>query len=464
MGISRVFDIASRSLGVYQRALDATSHNVANASNPDYTRSKVILATERAEPIAGGEWGSGVKVQDIQRIRMSLLDSQTRLYNSKHSDASKRSDVLSQVETFLSEPSDQGISKLTNAFFSSWDKLSSTPSSIPLRNDVIQAAQNLTTKIQNVYEGLTQTKMDLRTDLNDNLTELNNGLKNIQSLNRQIFEARSADQSVNDLLDSRDKAIDDLSKLANLSIGFDDKGNANISIGGAFAVDGSNYSEFKSDVQNGQLQITTSDGSAKVTLNSGELYAITDLYTNTISGYQNKIDTFAQQIMTSVNQIHKQGYDLNATSATTSPNGEDFFSSYGSGILKINPNIAGDPSVGIASDPRKIAVSSNNQNGNGDIAVKLAQAASSKAINGQTISEYYSSLVSSIGGDKQLSDQNADSNQLVLDQLGVQKSSVSGVSVDEEMTNVIKFQRSYDASAKLIKVADEMLQTLINMV
>lgn len=464
MGISRVFDIASRSLGVYQRALDATSHNIANASNPDFTRTKVLLSTERPEPIAGGEWGTGVKIQDILRVRMSLLDSQTRLYNSKYADANKRSLVLSQVETFLSEPSDQGLSKLINSFFSSWDELASTPNSIPLRNNVTQSAQKLTTKIQSVYEGLNQTKNDLRLELSDKVSELNNNLKEIQSLNRQIFEARTSGQSVNDLLDKRDKTIDDLSKQANLSISFDDKGNANISIGGVFAVDGFTSTEFKPLVQDGQLQLTTQDGSAKAMLNGGEIYAITDMYSNTVNSYQSKLDTIATKIMTSVNELHRQGYDLNANSTTTTPNGEDFFVSYGSGVLKINPKIAGDPDANIAADPGKIAVSAKNQSGNGDIAIKIAQLSGSKMLNGQSIGEFYSSLVSSIGTEKQLNDQNSDSNQLVLDQLGVQKSSFSGVSVDEEMTNIIRYQRSYDASAKIIKIADEMLQTLINMV
>lgn len=458
MGISRVFDIAGRSLSVYQRALDATSHNISNANNTNFTRTKVVLGTERADPIAGGEWGTGVKLENIQRIRMNLIDVQNRSYQSRFSYSEKKSSILSQVESLLSEPSDQGLSKLLSNFYGSWDKLASSPNSIPLRANVIQAGQSVVAKIQNVYEGFSQAKIDLKSELDEQVTQLNNNLSTIQSLNRQIFEAKSSNQSVNDLMDQRDKAIDELSKLANITMNYDDQGNANISIGGVFAADGFVHTEFKTDIINGKVAIVTKDGAGRAALDGGELFGITDLYNTVISGYQGKIDQVATNLMNSVNQIHSTGYDLNGNT------GVNFFSGYADGVLSINTLIAGNPGTNTASDPSRIAVAKVNQNGNGDLAIQLAQLANKKLINGQSVGEFYSTFISGVGSDKEMADQSATSNQLVLDQLAVQKASFSGVSIDEEMTNMIRFQRSYDASAKVIKIADEMLQTLINMV
>jgi flagellar hook-associated protein 1 FlgK len=118
----------------------------------------------------------------------------------------------------------------------------------------------------------------------------------------------------------------------------------------------------------------------------------------------------------------------------------------------------------IVKDVNKIAISSDGTTGNGTIATKIAALKDAKLLNDKSIMENYTNFISSIGSDSVLAQQNADANKLVLTQLENQRSATSGVSLDEEMTNVIRFQRSYDASAKLIKVADEMLQTLMNMV
>jgi flagellar hook-associated protein 1 FlgK len=118
----------------------------------------------------------------------------------------------------------------------------------------------------------------------------------------------------------------------------------------------------------------------------------------------------------------------------------------------------------ILRDPRNIAISADGTGGNGALSIQLAELSSKKLIEGSTLLESYSALISEIGNEKSAASYSAESNKIVLDKLDEQKASYSGVSIDEEMTNIIKFQRSYDASAKLVKIADEMLQTIINMV
>lgn len=453
MGISKIFDLSARSLGVYQRALDVTSHNIANANNPDYSRQRVVFGSERPDQKADGEWGAGVKIEDVTRVRNRLTDIQIRTYNQKYSDADKRSTILGQVESLFSEPSDLGMSNLIAGFFNSWDSLAVNPGSEPLRSKVVQAAQKLTTKIQNVYEGLEQVKSDSLLDAQETVGKINNYVKDIQMLNKQIAESRIIGQSSNDLTDKRDKMIDELSKLANVNVNMDSSGSANISVGGIFAADQFSFSQFKAVVDNGRLSFTTEDGSSRMSLNGGELYAIQDIYSNRIPEYQQKIDDVANAIMENVNAVHSSGNTLAAPPDNT---GIDFFESYAGGRLVINANIL--------KDTNYIAASGTTDSNNGSIALKLGQMADSKVLNGKSIGDFYSSLISGLGSEKLLSDRAVESNSLVLDQLENQKASNSGVSIDEEMTNIIKFQRSYDASAKLVKIADEMLQTLINMV
>ncbi|MGE5399252.1 MAG: flagellar hook-associated protein FlgK [Ignavibacteriales bacterium] len=451
MSISRVFDIAGRSLSVYQRALDVTSHNIVNANNPDYARQKVIFGSERSETVRGGEIGAGVKIDDVTRIKNYMTETQIRSYNQKYSDTDKRSSVLGQVESLFSEPSDLGLSNMISSFFNSWDEMASSPNSIPLRNNVIQSASKLSNKIQSVYDGLNQIQEDIKGQVEEKVDEINTSLQEIQTLNKQINESKVTNQSVNDLMDRRDKKIDELSKIVNINVHTDDRGAVSISIGGIFAADEFSSSKFKTNLSNGKLSLTSEDGSATATLNGGELNALTDMYSNQIPEYQNSINTIAQNIMDSVNNIHKTGFDLNNNT------GQDFFTSYSGGVLKF------------ISNPSAIAASAANalgtgEKGNSDIAVAIAKLSDSKMIGGSSIGDYYNSMISGIGALKSSNDQSAESNQLVLDQLTMQRNSDSGVSVDEEMTNVIKFQKSYEASAKLIKVSDDMLQTLLNMV
>ncbi|MGE5795167.1 MAG: flagellar hook-associated protein FlgK, partial [Ignavibacteria bacterium] len=285
----------------------------------------------------------------------------------------------------------------------------------------------------------------------DKIDEVNNHLKNIEMLNKQIFEFEAVGQNSNDLSDKRDQAIDELSHLVNINVTFDDQNTAMISIGGVYAVDKNYAAQFKADAKNGELIMKLNED-AKVLLSSGELGALADVYGNKIPEYRTKLETIVSSLMENVNNIHKTGYSLGAPPQT----GINFFESFIGGKLVINADILNDPNM--------IAVSSDTTNGNGDLALQISEISNQKLINGTTLTESYAGLVSGIGSDKISADNTMESTDLILTQLETEKASVSGVSLDEEMTNILKYQRSYDASAKLIKVADEMLLTLLQLV
>lgn len=452
MGISRIFDLSSRSLSVYQQALDATAHNISNSSNPDYSRQVVRFRSESPEVRGGMIWGTGIKLDQAQRVRNNLIDAQIRTNNQKNAESSSRNATLGQIEELFSEPSDLGLSNLMNGFFNSWQEASVTPNSIPLRYNIVNKAENIASKVQNIYESLNLQKTDILNEIKTKVSTLNNKLSEVQNLNAQIFQFKIAGQTANDLLDQRDKAIDDLSKMANINVTIDSNNSAVVSVGGVFAADQSNVTKFKIAENNGKIALVTESGDTQSVLNSGDLFALTDIYSNDIPKYQASIDTLFTAFTEQVNKAHKLGYTLGTPPETSI----DFFEGYQNGVLKINSSIK--------SDPTKIALSADGMGGNGDIAIKIAELASNGKIGGSTFNDYYSSMVSEIGNSKILADQNTEATGMVLEQLQTQRASYSGVSVDEEMTNIIKFQKSYEASAKMIKVADELLQTLLNLV
>lgn len=453
MGVNKLFDISRSSLAAYQKALAVTSNNIANANNPNYARQRVVLSTEIPDVRTRVAFGSGVKLEDIVRVKSNITETQIRTYNQSYSFANKQSSILGQVESLLSEPSELGLSNLMSNFFNSWDELSVNPTSVPLRNNVVQTAQQMSTKLENLYSGMNRIKSDLKGESKDLVQKLNGLTEQIRVLNRQVYEGNATGgSSVNDLLDKRDQLVNELSQIANINVSYDEYNVANISIGGVFAVDRIQSTQFTLTEDSGKLKITTEDGAASLTLNGGELFAIAKVYNKQIPDYQKDLDTIANSIYEQVNSLHSSAYSNTQPPSTNIK----FFDSYDHGVLKLNSSIVDNVNL--------IAVSNDGTSGNNSIALQIAKIQDLGIVDGVTISEKYSNFISGLGNEKRVQEQNSQSYELVLNQLEVQKSEYSGVSIDEEMISVLKFQRSYDASAKLIKVADEILQTLLQLV
>ena len=452
MALSRLFNISSKSMAVYQRSMDVAANNIANAGNKDYSRQRAIISTEQTQQYAGITWGSGVKMDDIERIRNSLTESQIISNNQKQSYNEKSSVLLGQVENIYSEPSELGISNLMGQFFSSWSELSANPTSTALRGNVVYSANNLSAKVEDINENFQMIKTSIYHEFNDKVRDVNDILGGISSINAKISESNVIGQNANDLLDRRDLLIDDLSKLVNISVYYESDQTANISIGGVFAVDKRGFTEFEVSMADDKLAMVSVISGKSAVLNNGEMGALVDTFENKIPDYQEKLDSIINQIVTSVNDAHKTGYSVEEIPQT----GFDFFESYENGKLKISEEIQNDYS--------KIAVSSDGTSGNGDIAIEIFEISDKKVLNDSKLIDVYSTLISEVGSHKHSADNMAEYGSILLQQLNNQKDSESAVSVDEEMLNVIKFQKAYEASAKLIRMADEMLDTLMQMV
>lgn len=452
MALTKIFDISSRSLAVYRRALEVTSHNIVNSANPNYSRQRIMLATETSNLTAGLVWGNGVKIADVSRVRDRLVDAHIIGTNQKFSDNNRQSQLVSEVEKIFSEPSDLGISNLMTNFFSSFNELAVTPNSSPLRTNVLNAANNLSAKVTSINQSLNTLKGDIKQEFQQKVNSVNSILDQIHQINYEQFSNAYNGVPVNDLLDQRDALVDQLSNLVNINVVYDNTNSAVISIGGALAVDRMHSTEFVSEEVNGKINLKVKDGSYPIVLTGGELNALSQIYSKKIPAYQEKLDEVINKLVEAVNGEHISGYTISDPQET----GLNFFEGYENGELIINSELI--------DDPNKIAISLDGTEGNGEIALRIAQLTDAKLINGNTLLESYSSMINGLGNDGMLQNNYTQANQMVLDELGQLRASQSGVSVDEEMTNVLKFQRTYEASAKLITIADEILQTILNMV
>ncbi len=449
MSLNKLFDISRRSLQAYQGALTATSHNVANASNPNYSRQRVVLTSGAPDKGTGLDFGSGVSLSHIQRIRDLFIDTQKFEYNNKRASAEKHTSVLAKMETLLSEPSEAGLSSLVNSFFNSFEELSADPTSMPLRNDVVNTAQRLTDKLDTLYNGYQSLSVDLKNEAQDFVGDINDYIQQINNLNKEIFAAETRGSSANELMDERTRILNELSQIANINVQTNKDNSVSVSVGGIFAVDRLHYLEFELQEQNGKLRVVGKGDSTAMKLNGGKLHASTRMYNEIIPDYLNTLDQVGNALLNNVNAAHSAGF----TFTTPPQTGINFFDSYTSGTLTINQNILDDASM--------IAISSDGNDGNNDVALQIAALKDQNLINGNTILGAYSSFVNDLANEKVLQEENANSYKLITNQLEGQTSEVSGVSIDEEMVNVIKYQKSYDAAARLIRVADELFQSLL---
>ncbi|MGA7723510.1 MAG: flagellar hook-associated protein FlgK [Ignavibacteriaceae bacterium] len=465
MAISRTLNIAESGLQVYQQALDVTSNNISNSSNTNYSREVVNLDSATPTSSAGTIWGNGVTLKSVQAVRDTLTIGQIITNNSAYSYNNQLSTELGDVQSLFNEPSTDttssttsvsnttdSLSNSTSAFFTAWQNLASTPNSVSLRNNVIQAAQSLSNNISTINTGISTVKTNTSNEIDGDITTLNSDLTQIQSLNAQICAANAAGETPNDLVDTRLSLINSISNLTNVSVSYSNAGAAVLSIGGVLAVDQNTYNQFSATEVNGKLTINSSGSSSPVNLSGGgTIGAEVDTYNTYIPEYQTSLNNYVNRLMTSVNDLHETGYSI----TNPTQNGTAFFSNYADGVLSINPSLV--------NDPNSIAVSSDGTSGNGDIATSIADLANKENSSGTTLTDDYSSLVSKIGTDTQNATNQSDNYSTLLTSLNNQESSYSGVSLDEEMTNVINYQRSYQACAEVISTASNMLETLINM-
>jgi flagellar hook-associated protein 1 FlgK len=438
VGLSTFLGIetALRGLLAQQRSLDTAAHNVSNANTVGYTRQVVDLqATDPINDIPGGQLGTGVNVLAYQRARDEYLDVQLRAQTMLQGYHQARQDGLEQVELVLNEPSDQAISRLFERFWSSWQDVSNSPESRTVRQTLLQSAGELASGIQSLRLQLDRISQQTQTNISMTIDDLNSTVASVGAIDQQIMAAVvSGQQPSNDLLDRRDVFLDKLGSMVNLTTTKAADGSVTLQVG-TFTLLASGSQTTVNNV---------SDFGANLT--SGKLAGLVSLDATVAGagGYISQLDTLAGSLISSVNTAQAAGYTL-AGVATAEP----FFNGTDAATIAVNPNLVADPTL-IA------AASAAGQPGNGENAYAIA------GFRGGPVDVAYSSFVTGIGADSQSAQRNSTNARVLADALSNRRDSISGVSLDEEMTNLVRFQRGYQASARALTTMDEMIDILIS--
>lgn len=478
-------EMAKRALYAQQAALYTTGHNISNANTEGYTRQRVNFETltaypsgSRNRPQIPGQLGQGVQAGSVERIRDSFLDLQFRAENSKSGYWETMANSLYRMESLLNEPSEGGLTNTMDKFWQSLQDLSTNPENTGARSVVVQRGLAVADTFNYLTENLKQMKTDIRSQIDVTIEDANSLLRQINSINNQIKEIEPHGYLPNDLYDERDRLIDELSGIVNIKVHRVDSSDSALDIAGGLAqielVDDSGKSIANPPVllvdpvedeisyfnlAEGAEVNSITVGGVNHPLSSGSLKSLVDVhgYTNapedvlSFETMLQNINELAQTLTTKFNEVHRAGNGLNGQT------GYDFFS--------YDP-VTGKMSVieDIVSDPSKIAASPDGNNGNGDYALELAKVFDEMDAfaDGTTIKGYYEGVIGSLGVAAQEANRMAKNTAVLRSQVVEQRMSVSSVSLDEEMTNMIKFQHAYNAAARSMTAMDEILDKIIN--
>jgi flagellar hook-associated protein 1 FlgK len=465
-GIFGVLYTGKEALFTQQKAVDVTGHNIANANTPGYSRQRVNMETREPVDARPGQMGTGVRAAEIQRIHDKFLGIQITNENQDLGRWEAQKSGVERLEMIFNESMGFGINEALSEFWNSWHDLVNDPSGEAERTVVAERGAILGEIFQNKNKELQSLQKEIDRAIDGVVTNINEIAAQIADLNHKIYAAEARGQNANDFRDKRELLLKDLS--SNVDVQTFENGDGNVTVllrNGRTIVENDRATELSTEPNGTGLHDVfwnDNDGnSVNVTsdINGGALKGWLEVRDVTVPHYIDQMNELAGAIIDEVNTLHQSGYGLEDPATGEPFAGNDFFVGTSAEDIAVTQEILDNPHR-IAAAATAGGVPGDNSNA---IAIAELKHALTMNNNTATFDEFYSSMVGTIGTDVQEATMFYEHQSTVLDQLNSYRESVSGVSLDEEMVNLIKFQHAYDAAAKLITTVDEMLVTLLSM-
>lgn len=444
--------------------VEVTGQNLANVNTPGYSRQRVQLATSPDMGTSVGPEGTGVQVTGIQQIVSTMLNGQIQTQNSTsgywNSQQAALQSAQNNLDEFLSNAgaansttgtttntADSGLGGQIASFFNAFSGLTSSATNANMQA-TISNASSLASTFNNINTQLNALNSSLNSSLTTNVSSANKLLTQIASLNQQIVVGEASGGNANDLRDQREQALESLASLTNITTSTASNGAVNVAVGGQTLVNGFNVADTLQtyDPGNGNLLVQTRTGGVNLTLGGGSMQGTIDARDGTLATMQTSLNNLASTLITQVNAIHDSGFN------TAGGTGNTFFTGSNAGSIAVNTALMNNPSL------LQISASATNS-GDTSLAGQIASlsTAAQAALNGQTFNNSYNSTVASLGNSLQTANTQVTNQAAVSSMLTSQLGSISGVNVDEEMTNMMTFQRAYEASAQVVTTINTML-------
>ena len=456
--LSASLNIALQSMLAEQGAIETTSNNIANVNTPGYSRQRPDL--EETAPVQVGDlsFGTGVQLSDVTSLRDSILDLRINQETQQQGQLNSLISGGQQIQVLFNETAGTGLQAPLTAFFTSLSQLTTDPSDVPTRQSVITAAQNLTNAFNQTADNLTTLQRNLNLSVQQAVTQINSLTTQIAQVNQQVLSASTVGANAGPFEDQRQQLINQLSNYIDVSEV--NAGNGGLTLttssGAPLVVGGQSFQLTTQTNPTTGMQDVYSDGadiSSKIT--GGQLAGDLQVRDQQIPSIQNSLDTLAYNLANSFNQQNQAGFDLNGN-----PGGNIF-----TPLAQVS-GAAG--SIGLATtDPTKIAASagpapgSPGDNTNANALLGLQNQA---IVNGVTPLDYYSNLVFQVGNSISSAQTQQSAGSQALLQLQNLQGAVSGVDINEEAANLMRFQNAYQASAQVSTVINNLMTATMNVV
>ncbi|MEX2600484.1 MAG: flagellar hook-associated protein FlgK [Balneolaceae bacterium] len=448
-----LFEISKSGLRAAERSLSVTANNVVNADTPGYSRQRV---DKNAIGMQMGNYhsGLGVNITAVNRLRNEMNDV---LLNEKRQDMGylkEQQRIFQQLEATMASDSGGDLDLRIGRFFDLFSELSSDPQDMSVRNNLVSEAVQLTDKMAEIDRSLDRTSDLVRDTTTKSVQAVNELLRDLAAINRTVQQAEAQGKPDHASLDLQVKKLEELAELVDFETQRTENGGMLIRVGGVQVLDENQAYFLKPEVDDVEKAYRLRLESGKlVETTGGKLGAGIEMYEEQIQGLKEKLDTIAETMVTEFNTLHRSGFGLEDSMS------RDFFDPAGdrAGTIRVRDEIR-DSVEHIA------ASSTDGEAGNGEIAAEIASLRNSPLIGGQKLIDYSINLISEPG--RNLSDLNSkiEARDSEIQMLTMQQERESGVNIDEELSLMIQYQNAYQGSARVMGAAQQMLDTLIDLV
>ncbi len=452
--LSSVMNVAKDALLSHASAINITGSNIANVNTPGYSRLRPVFSS-----IGGAaELQFGVEVSGAERLYDKYLEVQLVQQNQEIGYYEARKGVLDRVEGIFNESAGGGLNESLTKFWNAWEDLSANPTGTVQRDALVSAAESLATVFRQKAEELQEIRQDMNVSVSGTVSEVNSYLTNIAELNEKIVQTVTGGGNASDLLDKRQDNLQKLGALIDFQYIEDASGAVNVfTSNGKPLVEAGRTWKLGTAVNAGNhdyYDVVFQDNGEVINdcFSKGKLAACLEARDTTVDGYLDKLDSLAASLVEAVNEKHLEGYDMYGKG------GEDFFD-------PVTDAAQVRVSTAITEDPGKIAASTSVDSDGNNASAIAAIKDSLLTVGGgtTTLSDYYSALMARVGQDVKDSNSSLDHQTVIMNQLESQRETVSGVSLDEEMMNLMKYQLGYNAAGRLAATVSALMDTLMSM-
>ena len=463
-----IMDTGKGALFANQYGISVTGHNISNVNTDGYSRQQVQLETNFPLDANPGQLGTGVVAAGIERVYDRFVGAQLQNENMSLGEWEAYRDSMQRLEAVFSETDSSGLSTVMSEFWNAWHDLSNNPGGQSERVALIAQSETMTTMFQQYREDMLTIQEDTDFSIQMTVGEINGIVLQIADLNKRISDAEVFGQNANDYRDKRDVLLNQVSQLIDINSFESDNGQVTVMIsGGKPLVEGQNTWDLSTEPDGSGLHdiVWVDNNGNSVAIGShltgGKLKGWLDVRDTSLPQYLNDLDALAEGIIDGVNAIHSTGYGLVDTATGLPYTGIDFFTGTSAGDIAVNATVA-DNFRTVAASATQSGVPGDNDN-----AIDIANLQMKLTMGGSpatsTFDDFFSALVSDLGGDVAGAESAVRHQEEMVTLLDNYRESISGVSLDEEMIELVKYQRGYESAAKIISTVDEMMQTIINL-